>query len=302
MVAVARRLRKVESEQARKRQLSGIKISPSGKFPEGRTSDVRDIIARQLNISGRTLEKATAVVKAAEREPEKYSFLVEKMDLTDNVNGAYNRLKVMKQEEELKLNPPVIPKGKFQVLVADPPWPFNNSRNPNNISNIPPYPLMAIEDIRALPMNEKAYKDTVLWLWVTNAFLPEVFSLLEHWGFEYRNIVTWVKDRPGLGNILRGQTEHCILATKGKPKILAQNYSTALSAKIRNHSQKPEEFYVMVEKMCPGRKLEFFAREKRKGWEAFGDEISEPKPTVKKKIDLQNIPTSSQTGSLSATV
>ena len=279
MVAIAERLREIESDRARKRQLHGKRITPSGNFPEGEKGEVRNIIARQLNVSGRTLEKATEVVKAAQQEPEKYNSLVEMMDQSRNVHGAYIRLKVLRQIEELRINPPVLPKGKFQVIVADPPWPAENNLDPKCIYNICPYPVMPLEEIRALPMNEKAYKDAVLWLWVTNAFLPEAFSLLEHWGFEYKNNVTWVKDRPGLGNLLMGQTEHCLLAIKGNPSIFPQGYSTALFAKVRNHSQKPEEFYEMVEKMCPGRKLEFFAREKREGWEAFGDEVVYPETT-----------------------
>jgi N6-adenosine-specific RNA methylase IME4 len=42
----------------------------------------------------------------------------------------------------------------------------------------------------------------------------------------------------------------------------------------RVHSKKPEEFYDLVESLCPQpKKLEMFARSRREGWEAYGLEI-----------------------------
>jgi N6-adenosine-specific RNA methylase IME4 len=40
----------------------------------------------------------------------------------------------------------------------------------------------------------------------------------------------------------------------------------------REHSRKPEEFYILVEATCPGSKVELFARQARAGWQAFGDQ------------------------------
>jgi N6-adenosine-specific RNA methylase IME4 len=36
---------------------------------------------------------------------------------------------------------------------------------------------------------------------------------------------------------------------------------------------KPDEFYALVESLCPGSKLEMFARMVRPGWKAWGHEI-----------------------------
>ncbi len=60
----------------------------------------------------------------------------------------------------------------------------------------------------------------------------------------------------GTGEWLRGQTEHCLLAARGKPVFLHGRHSTVLHAARREHSRKPEEFYGMVEATCPGSKLE----------------------------------------------
>jgi len=74
------------------------------------------------------------------------------------------------------------------------------------------------------------------------------FDVVTAWGFEYKTLLTWMKDRMGTGEWLRGQTEHCLLAARGKPVFLHGNDSTALEATRREHSRKPEEFYALVER------------------------------------------------------
>ena len=46
-----------------------------------------------------------------------------------------------------------------------------------------------------------------------------------------------------------------------------------LMADVREHSRKPDEFYEMVETLCPGSKVDLFAREEREGWVTWGGEI-----------------------------
>ena len=84
--------------------------------------------------------------------------------------------------------------------------------------------------------------------------------------------MTWAKDRVGTGRWLRGQTEQCLLLSRGQPVVTLGSQSTLLQGPVREHSRKPEEFYGLVESLCPGRKLELFARQQRPGWEAWGAE------------------------------
>ncbi|MGA2436845.1 MAG: MT-A70 family methyltransferase, partial [Bryobacteraceae bacterium] len=154
----------------------------------------------------------------------------------------------------------------FQVVVADPPWQYDTG-------NSLPYPTMPIEEIKAMPVKEIADENAILWLWTTNAHLPVAFDVVTAWGFEYKTLLTWVKDRMGTGEWLRGQTEHCLLAARGKPVFLHGSHATVLQAVRREHSRKPEEFYAVVEATCPGSKVELFARQKRLGWQLFGDQV-----------------------------
>lgn len=158
----------------------------------------------------------------------------------------------------------------FQVISVDPPWSY--SKRPDDVTHraANPYPSMTIEEISQL--NIPADNDCILWLWTTNAFIEEAHQIVRQWGFEKKTILTWVKDKMGLGDWLRGQTEHCLMCIKGKPIVSLTNQTTVIHGPLREHSRKPDEFYQLVESLCYGQKLEMFAREKRDGWISYGIE------------------------------
>ena len=137
-----------------------------------------------------------------------------------------------------------------------------------------PYAAMSLDEIRALPVESLAADDAVLWLWTPNTFLPDAFSVVSAWGFDYKVPLTWVKPHFGVGEWLRGQTEHCLFAVRGHPAVLGESEGTALGAETTGHSRKPEAFFEKVERMCPGSKLELFARARRPGWTAWGLEVA----------------------------
>jgi N6-adenosine-specific RNA methylase IME4 len=77
-----------------------------------------------------------------------------------------------------------------------------------------------------------------------------------------------------MGYYLRNNTEHAVFATKGKPMVP----ETALISSWfqwprRRHSEKPDEFFGLVEQISPGPYLELFARRRRPGWDAWGNEV-----------------------------
>jgi N6-adenosine-specific RNA methylase IME4 len=131
---------------------------------------------------------------------------------------------------------------------------------------------MDIEEIKAMRVCDIADDDAILWLWTTNTHLRAAVDVVEAWGFEYRALLTWVKDRMGTGEWLRGQTEHCLLAVRGRPVFVGGARTTVLQAARREHSRKPEEFYDLVEETCAGGKVELFCRQRRDGWQVFGND------------------------------
>ena len=166
------------------------------------------------------------------------------MDRTGKVNGVYNQLQRQQRAEAIAAEPPPLPHGPFRVLVADPPWQYGRADDPTHQGTCP-YPTMPLEAIQKLPVGPLACDDSILWLWTTNAHLRQAFDVAAAWGFETKTVLTWVKDRFGTGDWLRGQTEHCLLAVRGRPTVTLTNQSTVLEAPVRDHSRKPEEFYAV---------------------------------------------------------
>lgn len=227
--------------------------------------------------------QAAALAKHTPSKQEKLWKAIEKGD-AKNVRDAERKATLAEQVKAIKLAPPVV--GRFEVLVVDPPWTFNKTREDDPTQRgRTPYPTMTEDQIKAIKLPES--DNCILWLWTTNAHLAtgEASRVLQAWGYNPKSILTWVKNKMGTGDWLRGQTEHCILATKGRPVVCPPVPSTVLNAAVNEHSEKPDEFYRMVETMCPGSKGELFARRKRDGWNQHGVELgSIPAPVVEKPV------------------
>jgi N6-adenosine-specific RNA methylase IME4 len=251
-----------EQKQRRLSETSSDKRSDKKK-------DSRAAVSKQARVSEWKLRQIGEIKK---KKPEAIAAIRTGEKTGNEVIAEIRNAEKQKVRERIEAEAPQYPDGPFRVLVVDPPWKYGaRSEDPTHRA-ANPYPDMDIDEIRGLPVAKLAHPDCVLWLWTTNAFLRDAFTCLDAWGFQQKTILTWVKDRMGLGDWLRGMTEHCLLAIKGRPLVTLTNQTTALTAPRGKHSAKPEEFYVLVESLCPGAKLEMFAREKRKGWEAWGAE------------------------------
>src|ERR1035437_362465 len=273
LVAITEAVEKRERELARQRQTLG-KLSTRSEA--GKVRDKINKIAAPLGISARTLEKARAVVQAAKAEPQKFNPLLKQRDDTGRVNGVYKRLCVMKQAAQIRAEPPPLPgRGPYRIIVADPPWPYEIRREDPSHRATTPYPQMSITQICALDVASIAAPDSILWLWTTNYhMLNGVQEVLAAWDFKPVTILIWGKDKMGTGSWLRGQTEHCILAVRGKPIVTLTNQTTLLHAPVRGHSVKPVAFYDFVEKLCPAPRYAYlFARYQHSDrWDVHGDE------------------------------
>lgn len=172
----------------------------------------------------------------------------------------------------LRAKPIPLATGRFNVIASDPPWAYEKRAEDVTQRGRIPYPSMSTDEICALPVGDRCEHDCILWLWTTNAFMRDAYRVIDAWGFAEKTILTWAKDRMGMGDWLRGQTEHCILAVRGKPIVQLTNQTTLLNGVVREHSRKPDSFFDLVEKLCPGSKLEMFCREPREGWAAWGAE------------------------------
>ena len=168
---------------------------------------------------------------------------------------------------------------KYKTIYADPPWREVGGGKIKRGAD-KHYPLMKTRDINGMKdmINRISDDNCHLYLWTTITFLRDGLKVMEEWGFRYITTITWAKDRFGLGQYYRGQTEHCLFGAIGKPpyKIIdgkSQQGTTLINAKRTKHSKKPTEMYKYIEKVSYPDYLEMFARNKRDGWDSFGNEI-----------------------------
>ena len=175
----------------------------------------------------------------------------------------------------------------YSVILADPPWKYNSRANHKTRFRggaCGHYGLMSTQEISELPIADLADENAVLFLWATFPMIQDAFKVIEAWGFEYKTIgFTWAKTNPvsgtpffGVGYYTKSNAEPCLLATRGnvlKPAV--NTVSSLIIAPRREHSRKPDEMYERIEQMYPdAKKLELFARQKRPGWDSWGDEIT----------------------------
>jgi N6-adenosine-specific RNA methylase IME4 len=168
----------------------------------------------------------------------------------------------------------------YDIIYADPQWKESGGGKIKRGADRH-YPLMSTKDIIALPVADMCNKNAHLYLWVTNNYLPDGLEVMKSWGFDYKTTITWVKDRFGLGQYYRGQTEHCMFGVKGNIPYKVENDKrqqgvTFFEAPRTRHSAKPSEMRDFIHKVSdrPGfRKLEMFAREEFDGWDKWGNEL-----------------------------
>lgn len=239
-------------QQSKQGQRTDLDATSGKAFPEVKQEPDRatEAVGRLFGESGKQVHKRLEVFKAAQANPEQFGKLKEDMDRTGHVNGPFKRLKVMRQVEAIRVAPPSMPgRGPYRVVVADPPWPYEIDNKP--------YPQMSIEEICAVDVAPLAHENCLLWLWTTNHHMREAFTVLGAWGFTQKTILTWAKDRMGTGDWLRGKTEHCLMAVRGKP-IITWKPNDPLACETPGKFSEAGRVLRLRRKALPGAALRLF--------------------------------------------
>jgi N6-adenosine-specific RNA methylase IME4 len=177
-----------------------------------------------------------------------------------------------------RVNAPLTSDRRYPVILADPPWSFQVHNGPDNERTAEQhYPAMTAEEICALPVGDIATPDAVLFLWTPACNLPDALRIVAAWGFEYVTCAVWVKTTgaAGLGHWFRTGHELLLVARRGDmpTPLPADRPPSVISAPRREHSRKPDEAYEIIERMYPELpRIELFARARRPGWDAWGNE------------------------------
>lgn len=196
---------------------------------------------------------------------------------------------------------------RYGVIMPDPPWEY---REPDALRSFTgtgmvtaQYQTMTVEQMAGLRPQLDAWVmggDCAVPMWVTAPKIPESLQLAQVWGLEFVTVLlVWLKTKPGRGDdqlMLPGEFEprnlgalfHCgmgfysrsatefvFLFRRGKPPMPDdRSIGQVIAEPIREHSRKPDEAYHRVARMWPDvPRLEMFARTKRPGWDAWGNEV-----------------------------
>jgi len=246
--------------------------------------ETRKELAKVANVSHDTIAKVKVIEAKATQEVKAQLSTGEV-----SINQAYQEIKkeekkavrielIEQQIEDIEQG--LLPelKGLFDVVSVDPPWPYEGeSKNVTSFDAVGrrvanPYPEMSIDVIKKIKM--PLMDNAVVLLWTTHKFLPDAFEILKEWNLDYKATLVWNKEKIGMGAWFRMQCEFCIVGVKGKPYWENTTFRDILNEPRREHSRKPDLFFEMIEKITMGRRLEYFSREKRNGWEVFGNDIN----------------------------
>lgn len=173
---------------------------------------------------------------------------------------------------------------RYATIVVDPPWDYPGGFNGYGTRRPLPYAAMNYEEIAALDLGTLLEREGYLFMWATNKHLPLAYRLVTNWGFSYRQTLTWDKGlgSGGLGGMFATTSEFVVIAQNIRPgtnahgsrtKGLRYPESVLRFPRQKRHSQKPEAFYDLVERVSPGPYLDLFARRQRIGWDVWGDEV-----------------------------
>jgi len=184
---------------------------------------------------------------------------------------------------------------KYSIIYADCPWSFNNKNTGGSMKSgsEAQYKTMTVDEICNLPVSEIAADDCILFMWWVASQPEEALRVVKSWGFKVKTMsgFNWVKTTKndklgfGMGFYSRQLSEFCLIATKGKPKVINHGIRSVqlaeeefneetIFALNEKHSKKPDIFRErIIELMGDLPRVELFARQQTEGWDVFGNEV-----------------------------
>ena len=139
--------------------------------------------------------------------------------------------------------------NKYKTILADPPWDINQKGKRGAARH---YPLMTLDQIKAMPVKDLSEENAHLYLWIPNGLLQEGLDVIKAWGFTYRSMLTWAKPRLSLGVYIRNSSETILFATRGHAPVKFHGQGSWMFAPVQEHSHKPEEQFAIIERLSSG--------------------------------------------------
>jgi len=175
---------------------------------------------------------------------------------------------------------------KYKIILADPPWiqSKGGKKNirPNSSGEKLDYEVISLKEIEDIMYDvlDYAEEDSILFLWTIDKYLFEAEQIAKNLCYKLHARMIWNKITgiPAAFTIRYGH-EYLLYMYRGKLLPVAKNergkIHSVFTEQVKRHSQKPEIAYQIIERLYPNtNKLELFARDKRKGWDVWGNEIN----------------------------
>jgi len=174
----------------------------------------------------------------------------------------------------------------YDIFIIDPPWPkkkggIRKSRPNQNrefdykTMDIPS--IFSLLDKNIFPLANTPH---IIFMWTIEQFLIECDTEMQKRGYKRHVRMIWNKTN-GVAPAFTIRYSHEYLIWYYKPKLLkiAQNqrgkYLSIFAEQARQHSRKPDIAYEMINNLYPdSKKIDVFSREKREGFDQYGDEIN----------------------------
>lgn len=187
----------------------------------------------------------------------------------------------------------------YVCIVADPPWAPRDTLPGPTRGAAKQYPVMSTTDIYALSdptfvgksiYGQRVANDAVLFLWRLSSMQSDALDVAHAWGFDVKSEIVWQKLTKnglrwfGMGRTVRASHETCLIAVRGRASkvIRARNIRSTFAAPVPVdadghyiHSAKPDAFFddVVMPLVGDVPRLEIFARTRRPGWDAIGNQL-----------------------------
>ena len=185
------------------------------------------------------------------------------------------------------VNSPFAGLGKFDVILADPPWSYYGQQD-KWAAAAKFYDLMPDEDLLELPVGDILNDNGIVFMWATAPRIDFAIDLLRAWGLTFRGVpFVWVKSKldgvtpigaQGVRPSIVKPTSEFVLAgsrvKRGRPMPISDEaVRQVVLAPKQEHSRKPDDIHESINRLYPdASKIELFARRQYPGWEAWGNE------------------------------
>ena len=181
---------------------------------------------------------------------------------------------------------PPFPKGRFDILYADPPWDYKGQLQHTGAGGkdsggaIRHYPTATVSQMSEWNVAQIAAENALLFMWSSSPHLDQAIDLGRAWGFQWATVAfVWDKQKVNPGFYTMSQCELCLVFKRGKiPAPRGSRNERQFVSEMRGrHSAKPNEVRDRIAAMFPKqKKIELFARQQTPGWTAWGLDVISP--------------------------